>query len=197
MAFRRYLYVTIDDDFVHGTPFHQGELLAMPPITIEIKEMIPQRLVDKDVEQLLATRWDCPHLGGFRQDLIIELCIGILHAQSSVLVAVLSHCLALCEHYGVVAQTTTELQGIVLVQELPAEAKFAIHEDVLRLVEVQAVVLLTFHFPVVIVMVCSSRPEAACACASGAAHSRQGVTGVIISDGSHCLGIVGAAPRRS
>ena len=65
VALRRCFFVTIDDDFVHGTPFRQGELLAMPPITIEIKEMIPQRLLDKDVEQLLATRWGCPHLRGF------------------------------------------------------------------------------------------------------------------------------------
>ena len=153
LALRRDLFVAIEDDLLHGTPIRQGELLAMPPITIEIKEFILQRLLNTDAEQLLAIWRGCPYLGSLLQNLIVELCIGILYVPSGVLIAVFPYYLALCEHDGIVTQTATELQGIVVVEELPAETNFAVHKDVFHLVQVQAVVLLTFHFPVVVVMV--------------------------------------------
>ena len=46
---------------------------------------------------------------------------------SGVRIVVLPHDLSLSEHYRAMTQTSTELQGIMIIKELSREAKLAIH----------------------------------------------------------------------
>ena len=136
--------MAIDYDLTHSTPFCQGELLAMPPITAIIKEFVPQGLIDKELSQLLVTRWGCPHLSGFLLDLVVKLCVCILHMPSSMLITILPHYFTLGEHYGVVKSNH---HGIAVHGDslgIADRNQVRCHKDVIHSVEVQAVVLLAF-----------------------------------------------------
>ena len=120
------------------------------------------------------------------------------------------------------ANAATELQSVVIVEEVPAETQFAIHKDILHVLQRQAVKLLSFHLAIVIAMVRSAclictalrhhvnglhpvrphnRPGTMCAGARGAWHSTQDVNGATISisfeDEAEQDGLEGPAPRRA
>ena len=79
-----------------------------------------------------------------------------LAMPAEVLMRILPQDFRLSKLNGVAVNATAELQSIVIVEEVASKTQLAVHEDILYILQGQAVKLLALHLAVVVVVVCSA-----------------------------------------
>ena len=101
------------------SPLCSRKLVFMPPVLIICQEVVGKRVVDVNVEGA-ASCGLCglgPHLVAFQNHRVVELCAGIFTMPSVMLFCIFPKCLRLRELDGIVADASTELKGVVVVQK--------------------------------------------------------------------------------
>ena len=111
--------MSIHDPLGDCAPFCSAERMLMPPLLIVCKEVDGERVLDVNVEDAVSCGL-CgifPHLVTFQDDKVVWLCTCEFAMPPVVPICICPKWLRLCEFNGIVADASTELKCIVVVQE--------------------------------------------------------------------------------